>query len=125
VALPIHPPFKKLCFVNLDEDKVDQLQGLFAIHPTAHVFQGDCVLAVAHLFLLTRLVVRPPQRRLNIASERVPEEKIAILARHNTWGLDPCYRANVEPGVTSWKFSVKRKQHHAGDCDASFTRSRS
>ncbi len=44
-ALDIKPPFKEYYFIDIDGDKVAELERLAAMHPThpdAHVLKGDC-----------------------------------------------------------------------------------
>lgn len=41
-ALAIHPPFREVFLVDLDGDKVAQLQRLLGERPEVHVLHGDC-----------------------------------------------------------------------------------
>jgi three-Cys-motif partner protein len=42
IALDTKPPFKEYYFIDINGDKVEELQKLVVHRPEAHVFEGDC-----------------------------------------------------------------------------------
>jgi three-Cys-motif partner protein len=42
IALDINPPFKEYFFIDIDDDKVAELNKIVSSRPEAHVLKGDC-----------------------------------------------------------------------------------